>query len=123
MSELRDAGRGPAGAPHEVTSLPAAAAELLEQARGSRAGRAARTLIPGAHAPLKQTLFALVAGQSLAEHDTPTAAALQVLLGRVRLVAAGDELYLGAGDYAPIPPVRHQVDSVDDAVVLLTVTS
>lgn len=122
MSELRDAGRGPAGAPNDVTNLSSAAAELLDQARGSNAGRAARTLIPGGGAPLKQTLLALVAGQSLAEHDPPTAAALQVLAGRVRLVSGGEELYLGAGDHAPIPPVRHHLDCVDDAVVLLTVT-
>lgn len=113
---------GPASAADDVTNLPAAATELLDQARGSRAGRAARTLIPGGHAPLKQTLLALVTGQSLAEHDAPTAAALQVLVGRVRLVAGDEELYLGAGDHAAVPPMRHHLDSVDDAVVLLTVT-
>lgn len=122
MPQLRGAGRGPAGAPHKVTNLPAAATELLEEARNSRAGRAARTLIPGAHSPLKQTLLALIEGQVLAEHSTPTAAVLQVLTGRVRLVAGTHELDLGEGDSAEVPPVRHHVDSLEDAVVLLTVT-
>jgi quercetin dioxygenase-like cupin family protein len=122
MTHLRNAGSGSKGSPQEVTNLRGAAAELLEDARNAAAGRAARTLVPGAHAPLKQTLFALTSGQSLADHDTPTAAALQVLAGRVRLVAGDRELYLGEGDHTAVPPVRHRLDSVDDAVVLLTVT-
>ena len=84
--------------------------------------RRGEPLIPGAHTPLKQTLLALLTGRALAEHSTPTAAVLQVLTGRVRLVAGHHELDLGEGDSAEIPPVRHHVDSLEDAVVLLTVT-
>lgn len=106
----------------QVTNLPAAAAEqVLAAAAGSRARRAGRTVIPGAHAPLKQTLLALCAGTSLNEHDAPTAATLQVLHGRVRLVAGPVEVELTVGDHAPIPPQRHQLDAIHDAVVLLTV--
>lgn len=117
-----EAGRTRAEADNTVTNLPEAASELLEQARDSRAGRAARTLVPGAHTPMKQTLLALTAGETLAEHSSPTAAALQVLIGRVRVVGGEEELYLDVGDHAPIPPVRHHVDAIDDAVMLLTVT-
>ena len=106
-----------------VTNLPAAAAALLDRARNDRSGRAAHTLVPGAHAPLKQTLLALLGGQSLAEHDAPAAAVLHVLIGRVRLVAGDDEFFLEAGDHVRIPPVRHHLDGLDDSVVLLTVTS
>ncbi len=122
MTDLTGAGLEPdAGAPGSV-NLPSAAAELLELARTSRAGRAGRTLTPGAGAALKQTLMALVAGQSLADHDTPTAATLQVLVGAVRLTAGGTEtLELYAGDHAPVPPVRHGLDAIDDAVVLISV--
>ena len=122
MSNIREAGRNAGDDPQEVTNLPAAAAQLLDEARDSRSGRAARTLVPGAHAPLKQSLLALVTGQSLAEHDAPTAASLHVVVGRVRLVAGSGEYSLGAGDHVAIPPVRHRLDSEDDAVVLLTVT-
>lgn len=122
MGDVRAAGRGSPDGATGVTNLPSAAAQLLVEARGAKSGRVARTLVPGAHAPLKQTLLALVAGEALAEHDTPTAAALQVIEGRVRLVAGGEELHLDAGDHVPIPPVRHRLDSIDDAVVLLTVT-
>ena len=121
MSQLRKAGRN-TGEPDDVTNLPKAAAELLDEARNSSAGRAARTLLPGAHTPLKQTLLALTSGKSLSEHSTPTAAVLQVVVGSVRLVAGNEKRYLDAGDHTVIPQIRHSVDSIDDAVMLLTIT-
>lgn len=111
----------PAGHEQQTINLPRAAAELLDVARTSRAGRAGRTLIPGAGAPLKQTLLALLAGQSLADHDSPGAATLQVLVGAVRLTGGGESLELQPGDHAPVPPARHGLDALDDAVVLISV--
>ena len=104
----------------ETTNLPVAAERLLATATTSNARRAGQTLVPGAHAPLKQTLLALGSGTTLNEHESPTAATLQVLLGRIRLVTDDDVVALDAGDFAPIPRVRHSVDAVDDAVLLLT---
>lgn len=104
-----------------VLHLPAVAGELLQEARGSTAGRAARTLVPGPALPLKQTLLALVEGASLADHEAPPAATLFVLQGRVRLTAGHEVFDLDAGDHVPIPPVRHGLDAVDDSVVLLSV--
>ena len=103
-----------------ATNLPAAAEQLLATATASDARRAGQTLVPGAHAPLKQTLLALGAGASLDEHESPTAATLQVLIGTVQLVAGEAQTTLSVGDFAPIPPVRHHLDAVEDAVVLLT---
>lgn len=108
------------GSRPDTVHLPEAGAALLDEARASSAGRAGRTLIPGAGAPLKQSLLALVGGQRLADHDSPTAATLQVLQGAVRLTGGGD-VDLRPGDIAPIPPVRHGLEALDDAVVLLTV--
>lgn len=63
-----------------------------------------------------------MAGQSLADHDSPTAATLQVLVGTVRLTAGSAEaIELHAGDHAPVPPVHHGLDALDDAVVLISV--
>ena len=121
MAHLRQAGRESSAAAPESTNLPAAAVALLEEAHRNPAGRAARTLVPGPHLPLKQTLLALVSGESLAEHNAPQAAVLQVIAGRVRLVGGGDAWVLETGDLLPIPPVRHHVDALDDAVMLLTV--
>ena len=62
-------------------NLAAAAVKLLERAAAAPAGRAALILVPGAGAPLKQTLLAL-----------------QVLHGRVRLVTSEERWELGQGD-------------------------
>jgi quercetin dioxygenase-like cupin family protein len=103
-------------------NLPDVAAELLRSAHASSAGRAGRTLTPGAGAALKQSLLALVAGRSLADHESPSAATLQVVRGTVRLTGNGPDGHeLRQGDLVAIPPVRHGLDAIDDAVVLLTV--
>lgn len=79
-------------------------------------------MTPGAGAALKQSLMAMVSGQSLADHLNPTAATLQVIVGTVRLTGDGvTATELHVGDFAPIPPVRHGLDALDDAVVLISV--
>lgn len=115
-----------ASGPHtnigDPVNLSDAADELVRSATTSRAGRAGRTLIPGAGAPLKQVLLALAGGQALADHESPAAATLQVLRGVVRLTGGGqDGRELHVGDLVAIPPVRHGLEALDDAVVLLTV--
>jgi quercetin dioxygenase-like cupin family protein len=107
--------------PQGAFDLDAAAHELLEQARAQAAGRAARTLTPGAGAPLKQTLLALTAGNRLDEHRAPGPATLQVLLGEVALRTGADELQLGERHWAVIPSAPHDLRAEADAVVLLTV--
>lgn len=102
-------------------NLVRAGTDLLEVARRSAAGRAGRTLTPGAGAALKQTLLALVGGKALADHESPAAATLQVLTGRVRLTSPDGDADLGEGDFAAIPPVRHGLDAIEDAVVLISV--
>lgn len=107
--------------PQQVTNVPDAASALLDRARAAPAGRAGATLTPGAGTPLKQTLLALTAGQSLADHESPAAATLQVLIGSVQLTGGDQPVELCAGDHAAIPPQRHGLLALDDAVVLLTV--
>lgn len=102
-------------------NVAALAEVLLDQARRSRAGRAAQTLTPGAGLPLKQTVFALEEGVKLTEHSCPPAATLHVLAGRVCLVTDGGHVELAPGDHAVVPPVRHSLTCLDDAAVLLTV--
>lgn len=104
-----------------ATHIPTSAGEVLAEARASSAGRAARTLTPGAGLPLTQTLLAMVEGVTLNEHENPGAATLHVIEGRLRVDAGAEELELGAGDHAPIPAARHSVTSLKDAVALLTV--
>ncbi|UOE42848.1 LuxR family transcriptional regulator [Agromyces larvae] len=95
--------------------------ELLTTARAASSGRAART-IQGDHVhALRETVIALQGGRQLAEHESPGEATLQVLVGRVRLVAGEDSWEGAVGDHVAIPPRRHSLDALEDSAVLLTV--
>lgn len=95
--------------------------EELTKARAGSNGRHARTLAGGHSRQLRQTLLTLVAGQSLAEHDSPGEATLQVLRGKVRVSTATDEWTGVTGDLLHLPPARHGLDALEDCAVLLTV--
>jgi hypothetical protein len=69
-------------------------------------GHVALALVPGAGAPLKQTLLALRGGVHLAERDGPGATTLQVLQGQVRLVTSEESWELGQDDHLQIPPAH-----------------
>jgi quercetin dioxygenase-like cupin family protein len=93
--------------------------DLLVQAREHHSRRAAKTLLSGTS--MRATVIALAQGAELAEHDSPPAATLQVLTGRIRLYAGDHEWLLEEGQVVPIPPVRHGLVALEDCVVLLTV--
>lgn len=102
-------------------SLEAIGRERLADATGSRAGRSSVTVYGGHERSLRQTVIALAAGQSLDEHENPGEATLQVLRGRVTLVA-GDVHWDGrSGDFLIVPDSRHSLNAHEDSVVLLTV--
>ncbi|MFW6600354.1 cupin domain-containing protein [Propionibacteriaceae bacterium Y2011] len=103
-------------------SLTQLAEEHLATARTASSGRSADTVHGGSGHQLRQTVLALLAGQGLAEHDSPGDATLQVLQGSVRLTAGDEALDGTAGDLLVIPPTRHALEAVTDAVVLLTVS-
>ncbi len=105
----------------EIVDLTAAGTALLETARASSAGRAAKPVL--STPVLKSVLIALRAGCSLAEHAAPPAAALHCLVGQARLHAGQREWLLGPGDFAAIPQERHGVDGTTDCVVLLTIAA
>jgi quercetin dioxygenase-like cupin family protein len=102
-------------------SLDALARELLEAARQAPSRRSARTVYGGHQHALRQTVIALIAGGLLAEHRSPGDATLQVLRGRVRMHGNGCRWDGRAGDLLHVPRAAHDVEAVDDAVVLLTV--
>jgi quercetin dioxygenase-like cupin family protein len=105
----------------ESVLLPALVDEQLRRAREETAGRSAHTVYGGHEHRLRQTLIALLAGHRLDEHESPGEATLQVLSGRVRLVAGDTSRDAETGELVPIPPVRHSLEAHEDSVVLLTV--
>jgi quercetin dioxygenase-like cupin family protein len=103
----------------EKLSLDALARELMKAATAAPAGRASRTVYGGHEHVLRQTLMALTAEASMSQHENPGEATVQVLHGRVRLVADGVE---GRdGDLLIVPQARHTLHALEDAAVLLTV--
>lgn len=105
----------------QKTSLTALARTELETASRAASGRGARTIYGGHEHRLRQTLIALRAGRTLADHDNPGEATLQVITGRI-LLRAGDDSWSGwNGDLIVMPPGVHSVEAVEDSVVLLTV--
>ena len=105
----------------QIESLSELVRHHLETALIASSGRSAHTVYGGHEHTLRQTLIALRAGSSLNEHETPGEATLQVLQGRVTLVA-GDNRWDGArGDLMTIPDSRHALEALEDSAVLLTV--
>ena len=102
-------------------SLTAVVDEQLARARQSNSGRSAQTIYGGHEHFLRQTVIALLAEHELAEHNSPGEATLQVLEGEVKVSAGGDSWQGAIGDFLIIPPVRHNLQAIDDSVVLLTV--
>lgn len=102
-------------------SLDALAREHLDRARQASAGRSADTVFGGHENTMRQTVVALTAGTTLSEHENPGEATVLVLSGRVQLAAGADSWDGRRGDLIIIPPARHTLNAVEDAVVLLSV--
>ncbi|MER7009305.1 cupin domain-containing protein [Dactylosporangium sp. NPDC000555] len=102
-------------------SLDARVREHLERSAATSAGRSAETVYGGHEHALRQTLIALRAGATLAEHENPGEATLLVLRGRVRL-HSGETSWEGrSGDLLIVPSARHSLEAIEDAAALLTV--
>jgi quercetin dioxygenase-like cupin family protein len=105
----------------EKFSLDAIAREQARKAGSSNSGRSAETVYGGHEHVLRQTVVALTAGSTMAEHESPGEATLLVLHGRVRLTGGENSWDGRDGDLLVIPACRHSLEAVTDATVLLTV--
>lgn len=102
-------------------SLTALARTELLLALDASSGRSARTVYGGHEHQLRQTVIALSAGATLAEHENPGEATMQVLHGRV-VLAVGEVTWSGwTGDLIIVPDAPHSLTAVEDSSLLLTV--
>ncbi|WP_018296598.1 hypothetical protein [Corynebacterium lubricantis] len=91
--------------------------DFLHEALTSNKGRVAKLLVKDG--PLRQSIIALRAGETLAEHNSPPAASAFVLHGQVR-ISGQEETILNAGDLEALTHYRHAVEALEDSVFLLT---
>lgn len=120
MTQRVHADRREPAEPDQPLELAGAGDELLGTAREQASGRAARSLTPGAEAPLKQTLVAIVDGKELDEHVAPGASTLQVLRGGLAVTWDGGTLEVSEGRWAILPTQLHEVQARGDTVALIT---
>lgn len=102
-------------------SLTALAREQVASAERASSGRAAHTVFGGHEHVLRQTVIALVAGQTLSEHNNPGEATVHVLHGRVRLTAGEDAWEGSGGDLIIVPDSSHALEAIETSTILLTV--
>lgn len=100
-----------------MPALSDAATKAIDEARKAENGRHAEILINDG--PLRQTVIALTRGVRLAEHNSPPAASIQVIRGRVKIT--GEEpVTIETGFVEALTHDRHAVEALDDSVFLLT---
>lgn len=107
----------------DSTSFDDLTEDLLGRARAAHSGRAAHTVFGGTGHLLRQTAIALLAGAGALRAQQPGRGDLHVLHGRVRLSSASRSIEASAGDFVTIPPERHALPALEDAVVLLSVVA
>ncbi|MPV36430.1 cupin domain-containing protein [Georgenia subflava] len=100
-----------------MADLSSLAASHLATAKAESNGRSAELILHDG--VLRQSILALREGVELAEHNSPDAASIQVLLGRVRVTGL-DTAEIGAGELDVLTHKRHAVLALADSVFLLT---
>ena len=118
MTDLHDSDHE-TSATSEMVVLTELADSLIADLHHHRAGRSAKTILSGT--AMRAVVIALKAGAELGVHDSPRAATLYVITGKVTLRASHREWQVHPGQLIPIPPQRHSVVAHADSAILLTV--
>jgi quercetin dioxygenase-like cupin family protein len=101
--------------------LEAVAREQATRAAESPNGHSADTVVGGQDRVLRHTIIGLRAAEEMSEHENPGEATVLVLGGSVRLEGDGEEETGRSGDLLVVPPGRHRVVALENAVLLFTV--
>ncbi|GAA2246821.1 hypothetical protein GCM10010401_20590 [Rarobacter faecitabidus] len=101
-----------------MAQLPRVASLHLDAARKSAMGRSAEVLLHDG--PLRQSIIALTAGSRLADHNSPPAATIQVIEGRIQISSEYTLDEVRAGQLTLLTHDRHGVLAMEDSVFLLT---
>jgi quercetin dioxygenase-like cupin family protein len=83
----------------------------------------ADTVYGGHEKVLRQTVIGMKQGARLAEHENPGEATVQVLHGRVRMIAGDLSWEARTGDLLIVPDARHSLEALEDSALLLTVAN
>ncbi|HET8615748.1 MAG TPA: hypothetical protein VFL94_09505 [Actinomycetales bacterium] len=102
-----------------VTDVAELAADLLERAKADETRRAAQSVL--SLPDLRSTVIALAAEAELPENEPRNGASLHVLVGRVTLRTAGQDLAVAVGELVAIPAQQHSIRADEDSALLLTV--
>jgi quercetin dioxygenase-like cupin family protein len=102
-------------------SLTAVARQQVDRATDAGGRHTADTVYGGHEKVLRQTVIGMRQGARLAEHVNPGEATVQVLHGRVRMIAGAQSWEARAGDLLIVPEARHSLEALEDSAVLLTV--
>lgn len=101
-----------------MSNLEALTSVHLAKARAAENGRSAEVLVHDG--PLRQTVLALAEGTELGEHNSPPAASILALRGRLRVTVADGHDEISAGELRVLTHDRHAVLALEDSVFLLT---
>ena len=105
----------------QALDLNALATDHLAAAHAASNGRSSTSIVGDHTTTLRKNLIALAAGAALQDHESPGEATLMVLQGQIEFHAGGESVTLAEGSLIEIPPMRHGLSALTDAVVILSV--
>lgn len=100
-------------------TLESVGADQMEVARQMSNGRASKTIHSGHR--LRQTLIAMTAGTTLAEHQSPGDATVLCLKGEVTFHMNDRSVTIPEGTLVDVPAQRHDLTANVDSMIILTV--
>lgn len=103
------------------SSLTVLGRQQLGLAKAASSGRSSSTVCGGHEHVLRQTKIAFRSGEKLSEHENPGEATVHVCPAGFDPTLATTPRRAHPGDRLTVPDCRHDLETLSDTVVLLTV--